>query len=141
MKVFISNFPDTSAMPQLALVLTRIQLCYIPDSTFLMVEDRDWLVVMQCLQDHNRFKINHQRPPLKAFVRWLNQQHVPQLLAHCSAERMSEACRQLNSERYPWNNVHWESNLLRRWRILYRQLSHLLEQMEDDSKQSTQNFV
>ena len=79
MKVFISNFPDTSAMPQLNSALTRIQLCYIPDSTFLMVEDWDWLVVLQCLQDHNLFKSHPQRPPLSDFETWLNDSHIPHL--------------------------------------------------------------
>ena len=138
MKIFISNFPDTSAMPQLNLALTRIQLCYIPDSTFLMVEDWDWLVVLQCLQDHNQFKSHPQRPPLSDFETWLNDNHIPQLLAHCSVYQMSKASRKLCGDRYPWSNTKWNPRTLVRWRVLYRHLERLLKQLTD---QSTQNFV
>ena len=53
---------------------------------FLVTEDWDWLVIMQCLQDHGLFKLNPKRPPLKAFEEWVRENKVPQLLTICDAE-------------------------------------------------------
>ena len=140
MKVYIPNYPDASEMTPLTRVLTRIQICYIPDSTFLVTEDWDWFVVLQCLQDHHLFKSNPKRPPIKAFVQWLNDNGVPQLRTHFNPYQLSLASRQLRDERFPWSNTACCTSTLRRWRVLYNQLSKMLQQLQSGN-QSTQNFV
>ena len=109
-------------------VLTRIQRMHTEWYT-LVTEDWDWLVVLQCMQDHNLFKSNPQRPPLSAFVRWMRTQNVPQVLAHCSMRKMSYANNMINGMRYPWAGVTWEPYVLKRWRVLYRTLSKMLYEM------------
>lgn len=113
----------------LVAILSRIQRMHVGLYT-LMSEHWDWLVVLQCLQDHNLFKSNPKRPPLAAFDQWLRQQNIPQLLAHCSVYEMSLANRNIRNARYPWANVTWEPYVLQRWRVLYRTLSKLLTEME-----------
>lgn len=107
-------------------VLTRVQRMHLKNGMFLVTEDWDWLVVMQCLQDHGLFKSNPKRMPLKAFVEWMEQQHVPQLFTTCSANEMSLACRELDGARYPWTDESWEPYVLIRWRLLYRHLDKML---------------
>ncbi len=140
MKVYIPNYPDASELTPLARVLTRIQICYTPDSIFLITEDWDWFVVLQCLQDHHLFKSNPKRPPIKAFVQWLNDNGVPQLRTHFNPYQLSLVSRQLHDARYPWNGTAWDASILRRWRVLYNQLSNMLQPLQPDYH-STQNFV
>lgn len=140
MKIFIPNYPDASEMTPLTRVLTRIQICYIPDSIFLVTEDWDWFVVLQCLQDHHLFKSNPKRPPIKAFVQWLNDNGVPQLRTHFNPYQLSLASRQLRDDRFPWSNTACNPSILRRWRVLYNQFSNMLQPLQPDYH-STQNFV
>ena len=93
---------------------------------FLVWDEKDWLVIMQCLQDHGLFKSNPKRPPLKAFEEWVRENQVPQLLTFCDAEEMSLASENLNGARYPWKGVTWKPSILVRWRALYRILSNKL---------------
>lgn len=111
-------------------VLTRIQRMHVPNRYILMSEHWDWLVVLQCMQDHHLFKSNPKRPPLAAFEQWLRKQHVPQLLAHCSVREMSYANTGIRGARYPWADVHWEPYVLERWRVLYRTLDKFLSEIE-----------
>lgn len=140
MKIFIPNYPDASEMTPLTRTLTRIQICYIPDSIFLVTEDWDWFVVLQCLQDHHLFKSNPKRPPIKAFVQWLNDNGVPQLRTHFNPYQLSLASRQLRDDRFPWSNTACNTSILRRWRVLYNQLSNMLQPLQPNYH-STQNFV
>jgi len=94
---------------------------------FLVWDEKDWLVIMQCLQDHGLFKSNPKRPPLKAFAEWVQENHVPQLLAECNADEMSLASENLKGERYPWKGVTWKPSILVRWRALYAKLSKMLQ--------------
>jgi len=107
-------------------VLVRIQRMHIPSRNFLMCEDWDWLVVLQCLQDHNLFKSNPKRPPLTAFVVWLRNRNIPQYYAKCSMREMSLANTGIRNARYPWTDVTWEPSVLRRWRWLYQELDKML---------------
>lgn len=116
----------------LVAILTRIQRMHVPDRYLLMCEHWDWLVVLQCMQDHNLFKSNPKRPPLAAFDQWLHEHNVPQLLAHCSVYEMSLASRNLRNARYPWAGVTWEPYVLDRWRVLYRTLSKQLAEIPTD---------
>ena len=113
----------------LVAILTRIQRMHVPDRYFLMCEHWDWLVVLQCLQDHNLFKSNPKRPPLAAFDKWLHDHDVPQLLAHCSVYEMSLASRRIRNARYPWADVTWEPYVVDRWHMLYRTLSQMLSEI------------
>ena len=125
--------PETPATQEQVLVaiLTRIQRMHT-EWYILMTEHWDWLVVLQCMQDHNLFKSNPKRPPLAAFDQWLHEHNVPQLLAHCSVYEMSLASRNLRNARYPWAGVTWEPYVLDRWRVLYRTLSKQLAEIPTD---------
>ena len=107
-------------------VLTYVQELYIQDALFLITEDWDWLVVLQCLQDHGLFKSNPKRLPLSAFEAWMQENNVPQFIAKCSVQEMSLASRELKGERYPWSETHWEQDVLVRWRYLYQILDEKL---------------
>ena len=99
----------------------------------LMIEDWDWLVVLQCLQDHNLFKSNPQRPPFKEFVAWLTENNVPQVQARMDVRSMSYAHTKIKGTRYPWTDVTWQKPILKRWRMLYKQLSIRLESLSDNN--------
>ena len=73
---------------QLVAILTRIQRMHTEWYT-LMTEHWDWLVVLQCMQDHGFFKSNPARPPFAAFDQWLRHHDVPQYLAHCSVRNLT----------------------------------------------------
>ena len=125
-----SETPATQEQVLVA-ILTRIQRMHT-EWYILMTEHWDWLVVLQCMQDHNLFKSNPKRPPLAAFDQWLHEHNVPQLLAHCSVYEMSLASRNLRNARYPWAGVTWEPYVLDRWRVLYRTLSKQLAEIPTD---------
>ena len=114
-------------------VLERIQHMYIPEHYILVWEDWDWLVVLQCMQDHHLFKENPKRPPFTAFEQWLEQNKVPQLLAHCSERNMRYVNKKIRGARYPWKDVAWEPHVLKRWRVLYRTLDKMLIELQDTS--------
>ena len=134
-----TNFSATRGqMAQISNVLNRLQHCtWGRYDTYLVWEDWDWLVVLQCLQDHGLFKSNPKRPPLGAFVVWLHGQDIVEKRTHCSMREMSLANTGIRNARYPWADVTWEPNVLRRWRILYRTLDKLLT----ESDQSTHTDV
>ena len=113
-------------------VLEVIQRMYIPDYNFLMCEDWDWLIVLQCMQAHGLFKSNPKRPPLKDFVEWLRSNNVPQYLAQYSVYEMSLASRHIREVRFPWAGVMWEPYVLKRWRHLYRQLDRMFTNLEEN---------
>ncbi len=98
----------------------------VPNRYILMSEHWDWLVVLQCLQDHNLFKSNPKQPPLTEFVAWLDGQQVPQMLAHASVRTMSYANNHIHGARYPWNDITWNRNVIERWKKLYETLDFLL---------------
>ena len=112
-------------------VLERIQRMYIPERFILVWEDWDWLVVLQCMQDHGLFQSNPKRPPFTAFEQWLEQNQVPQLLAHCSERNMRYVNKKIRGARYPWKDVTWEPHILKRWRVLYRTLDKMFTEFQD----------
>ena len=112
-------------------VLERIQRMYIPERFYLVWEDWDWLVVLQCMQDHGQFKANQQRPPLAAFERWLRENKVPQYRARCSVRNLTYVNKKITGARYPWTDVMWEPHILKRWRVLYRALDKMLTEWQD----------
>ncbi len=111
--------------------LERIQRKYVENRNFLMAEDWDWIVVLQCMQDHRLFKANPKRPPLAAFERWLRENKVPQYLSHCSVRNLTYVNNKIAGARYPWTDVRWEPAVLWRWRVLYRTLDKMLREIED----------
>ena len=112
-------------------VLERIQHMYILERFILVWEDWDWLVVLQCMQDHHLFKANPKRPPFTAFEQWLERNNVPQLLAHCSERNMRYVNKKIRGARYPWKDVAWEPHVLKRWRVLYRTLDKMFIELQD----------
>ena len=122
----------TSGNPEtLDHVLERIQRMYIPERFILVWEDWDWIVVLQCMQEHHLFRANPKRPPLAAFERWLRENNVPQYLSHCSVRNLTYVNNKIAGARYPWTDVVWEPYVLRRWRVLYRTLDKMLREVED----------
>ena len=129
-------YGDIQTLPQAMDCIQRLRT----KQFYLIWEDWDWFVVLQCLQDHHLFKSNPKRPPIKAFVQWLNDNGVPQLRTHFNPYQLSLASRQLRDERFPWSNTACSPSILRRWRVLYKQLSNMLQPLQTDYH-STQNFV
>lgn len=133
-KILLSN--DKKRKEQLLVVLNRMQNRSIditswlgfPGRIMLVCEDWDWLAVLQWLQDNGLMKQNPMRPPLKAFEEWLRDNNVPQRKAHYSAYEMSLAHRHINGARYPWNEVQCDPGMIRRWRILYNDLTRLFNE-------------
>lgn len=112
----------------LAEVLERIQHMRATQSkNVLMAEDWDWLVVLQCLQENHLFKFNPRRPPLHAFVQWLQENNIPQPIARYQVRSMSYANTAIGNTRYPWTDVPWNRHVLERWQILYRTLHSMLQ--------------
>ncbi len=129
-----SNQSATSGNPEtLDHVLERIQRMYIPERFILVWENWDWLVVLQCMQDHHLFKANPKRPPFTAFEQWLEQNKVPQLLAYCSERNLRYVNKKIRGARYPWKDVTWEPHVLKRWRVLYRTLDKMFIELQDTS--------
>jgi len=131
------DFNDTARSGKtetLEQVLTRIQRMWIPDRYILMSEHWDWLVVLQCMQDNDLFTIHPQRMPLTEFTTWLRIHNVPQMLAKCTKRTMSYANDAINGARYPWDDVKWNPYVLERWRILYRTLDNMLQNMSNVPK-------
>ena len=106
--------------------LERIQRWYQKDGLFFVTEDRDWLVILQWLQDHELFKTNSERPPFAEFAKWVSD-NVPLYLTDCSRPAMSVAYKALNGARYPWKNTQMNPSILVRWRVMYRILDKLWE--------------
>ena len=129
-----NNTATSGNLETLDQVLERIQRMYIPERFILVWEDWDWIVVLQCMQDHGLFKSNPKRPPLGAFIHWLEKHNIPQYRTHASVYEMSLANRSIRNARYPWADVVWEPHVLRRWRILYRHLSKMLLEISCDTK-------
>lgn len=115
----------------LKIILERIQRRRKRDRFFLMMEDWDWLVVLECMQDHRLFERKPQRMPLTAFVQWIEQNAIPQYGTVCSVYEMSMACRELKGARYPWIDSHWQPHVLERWRYLYQHLDKMLTEMDE----------
>ena len=109
-------------------VLTRVQRRHRADGAFLVWEDRDWLVVLQWMQDYGLFKINPERPPFAEFAHWVDA-NVSLYLTECSRPAMSVAYKALNGARYPWKNTQMSPNILFRWRAMYQILNKLWEEV------------
>ena len=130
------NFNDaarsgkTETLEQVLTCIQRMQTEWY----ILMREHWDWLVVLQCMQDHNLFTSHPQRMPLTEFEAWLRTHNVPQLLAHCSKRTMSYANDAIHGARYPWNDVDWNYAVLERWRFLYRTLDSMLQNVTNVTK-------
>ena len=91
---------------------------------YLVSDDADWLAILQWMQDHGLFASGQKRPPLKAFVAWVEENQIPQLLTICNSYYMSMANRELHGARYPWKEItDWYPNMLKRWRALYQILN------------------
>ena len=99
---------------------------------FLVTEDWDWLVIMECLQDHGMFKSCPERMPFTDFETWMQQ--MPQYLSECHARNMGRVYNKLSGARYPWKGVEWYPCVLRRWRALYQILDKMLSELEDSMR-------
>jgi|GEM_PF-2955037 len=111
---------------RLVAILARIQHMRVPDHYILMSENWDWLVVLQCLQDHGLFKTNPQRPPFTDFNHWCHQANIPEVRTKRKMRTMSHVNSKLKGARYPWTDTKWHPQVLARWRVLYQTLDHML---------------
>ena len=59
----------------------------------------------------------------KPFIQWLQEHHIPQRMTHYDMRDMSYAHNRINGERFPWADVKWQPDVLKRWRVLYEQLT------------------
>ena len=115
-------------------VLERIQRMYIPERFILVWENWDWLVVLQCMQDHGLFKSNPSRPPFAAFNQWLRHHNVPQYRTRCSVRNLTYINNKIAGARYPWTEVKWEPHILKRWRVTYVTLAKMLKELQDTNQ-------
>lgn len=115
-------------------VLERIQRMWIRDRFFLMTEDWDWIVVLQCMQDHGLFKSNPKRVPFGAFVTWLKEHKVPQYLTKYSVRNLRHVNKRIAGARHPWSEVTWDRNVPDRWRIIYANLERMFKEIQDTSR-------
>ena len=104
----------------------RVKRAILNNACPLIIEDWDWLVVLQCLQDHNLFKSNPKRMPFLSFEVWMHENNIPMHHTKCTMRSMSRANNHIGGARYPWAGVQWEPHILARWRGLYRQLDKML---------------
>jgi len=97
---------------------------------FLMWDFADWIVLMEVLQDHGLFKMTPQRPPFARFEAWVEETKMPMGLAEPYGEGMtyfmSKAYRDIHGARYPWRDVTWCPDMMKRWRALYQNLDRKL---------------
>ncbi len=107
---------------------------------FLLWEDRDWLVVLQWLQDNGLFVTNPKRPPIAKFVKWIEETQVPQLLSSCQTESITLANNALNGARYPWNETRMKPHILVRWRALYQNLDKLWTDISTSEQHGENRF-
>lgn len=112
---------------RIILVIERVQRMYKKDGLFYVTEDRDWLVVMQWMQDHGLFQSNPERPPMAKFAHWVDE-HVTCYLTSCNRPAMSIAFQALEGARYPWKGTQMSENILVRWRKLYLLLNKIWEE-------------
>ena len=117
-------------------VLTRVQRIRMYDkgkdksiNWFLVSEDRDWVIIMQWMQDNDVFWSRPERPPFKEFADWMESIQVPQLLTECNAVTLSRAYCKLGGERYPWKSASVQKHILFRWRVLYQMLDKMLTEL------------
>ena len=109
----------------LVMLLECVQRITMPDCYGFMYESWDWLVALQWMQDKGMFKTNPQRPPFAAFSQWLHKQDVPQLHTQCTTHSLRHANKMIAGARYPWTDVHWEPNVIRRWHAMYRLMNSI----------------
>ena len=97
---------------------------------FLMWDFADWIVLMEVLQNHGLFKMTHQRPPFASFEAWVEETKMPMGRAEPYGENMayfmSKAYREIHGVRYPWRDVTWRPDIMKRWRALYQKLDRKL---------------
>ena len=115
--------PETESATQdqlLVVLLECVQRITVGERYGFMYESWDWLVALQWMQDKGMFKTNPQRPPFAAFTRWLHQHDVPQLHQQCTPHSLRHANEMIAGVRYPWTEVEWEPNVIKRWHAMYR---------------------
>ena len=98
----------------------------------LFFEPWDWIVVMQCMQDHGYFMPTKERQPYRSFVEWLKQIPLPGNMQKCSAKTLSRIHIELNGARYPWNEVKWKAHVHvhERWCAMYKIFDKMLCELE-----------
>jgi len=101
-----------------------------------MVEPWDWIVALQWMQDNGKFKSKPKRPPFTAFNLWLKNNNVPQLHEQCSVRNLTYVNNKIVGARYPWTNVPWEPNVLRRWRVMYRLMAMIWNALSEHDNMS-----
>lgn len=95
-----------------------------------LCEQWDWLIVLQCLQDNGLIKNYPQRPPIRLFVEWLEENDVQLRTLKCTAYDLSKLSRQFGDARYPWLQVYMDDRDMKRWRVLYQQLQKKLQKLQ-----------
>lgn len=127
---YASRLETMTQDEKLAIALEHIQIVLTKNDYFLLWEDWDWLVVLQCLQDHGLFQKNHKRMPLSAFVKKLEELNIRVYVAHYSMRSMSYANAKINNMRYPWDGCKTMPDyIIARWQRLYRLLQYIMTKL------------
>ena len=99
---------------------------------------------LQWMQDNSKFKSNPKRPPFAAFNLWLKSNNVQQPHEQCSVRNLTYVNNKIAGARYPWTEVAWEPNVLRRWRVMYRLMGMIwnaLSEHDDMSRNKASKHV
>ena len=101
-------------------------LCLRENHYFIIAEDIDWLIVLFVLFEQ---EIIHkgQRPPYSAFESWI-QSNVTLYNAAPNAYQLSVMARRLADAVRPWQSKHAPKHAVRKWQVLYHQLTQLVTQ-------------
>ena len=120
-----SNLQSATQDQQLVALVTSVQKLSCNDRFVFMAESWDWIVALQWMQDHGMFKTNLTRPPFSAFKAWLHHHNVPQTRTCCSLRSLTHVNQKIAGAHFPWRDIHWESNVLQRWRVMYQLMDRI----------------
>lgn len=127
---YASRLETMTQDEKLAIALEHIQILLTKNDYFLMCEDWDWLVVLQCLQDHGLFQKNPKRMPLTAFIKKLEELNIPVYGVPYDMRSMSYANTKINNMRYPWDGCKTMPDyIIARWQRLYRLLQYIMTEL------------
>lgn len=126
--------PETQPATQeqlLVMLLDCTQRITSRDCYGFMYESWDWIVALQWMQDKGMFRTNPKRPPFAAFKLWLHKHNVPQRHEQCSTRSLTHVNKMIAGARYPWREVKWEPNIVKRWREMYRLMNWVWKKLSE----------
>lgn len=101
-------------------------ICLRENNDFIIVENTDWLIVLHVLFEQEVIR-KGVRPPYVAFENWIRT-NVTLYNAAPRAERLGAMARRLADAHHPWQSAKAPKNVVRKWQVLYHQLTKLVTQ-------------